>query len=58
MVRLSSYQNFQRPEDKYKNYNSLDNKGDMSKKDTSIKSFESMKPEWREMCEYFKSYPD
>jgi hypothetical protein len=44
---------------KYTNANFLpDDKLDASLKDTSKKSFEEMKPEWRKACEFWKQYPD
>lgn len=43
---------------KYKNYNIFDDSKDASKKTTSVRSFEETKSDWRQYCEYWKSYPD
>lgn len=44
---------------KYTNANfAHDDKLDKSNKDTSAKTFEDMKDEWRKACGYWKQYPD
>lgn len=44
---------------KYSNLNVLpDDRLDSSNKDTSVRSFEAMKDDWREACSYWKQYPD
>lgn len=43
--------------DMYKNFNFINDR-EFSNKDTSIRSFEDMKDDWREACEFWKQYPD
>lgn len=52
-----SYNNYRREEKKStRTYDSTDT--DASKKETSIKSFESMKDDWIALCSYYREYPD
>lgn len=52
-----SYKNYRREEKKFtKTYIDIDR--DASKKETSVKSFESMKKDWAEACSYYREYPD
>lgn len=52
-----SYNNFKRPENKFTATNFIDD-SDASKKETSVSSFESMKPHWRKFASYYRAYPD
>lgn len=53
-----SYNNYrhQNKKNTATNFNTED--GDFSKKETNVKSFESMKPDWRRFCSYYMAYPD
>lgn len=52
-----SYTNYRREEKKFTATNFIEDQ-DATKKKTSVKSFETMKGDWREFCEYYKQYPD
>ena len=54
---MGIYNNYKRPEKKFTATNFIDDR-DVSKKKTSVKSFQELKPEWRKFCEYYKQYPD
>jgi hypothetical protein len=52
-----SYSNYRREDKKFtKTYTEVDI--DASKKETSIKSFENMKSDWKSFCSYYREYPD
>lgn len=52
-----SHRNFRREDKKFTATNDITDK-DFSKKETSVASFESMKPEWRKFASYYREYPD
>lgn len=55
---MASYQKYRRPEKKYTSINYEIEDKDFSKKETNIKTFESLKPEWRKFTSYYRQYPD
>ena len=52
-----SYKNYRHEDKKATKTNSLED-SDFSKKETSVTSFENLKPEWRKFASYYRSYPD
>lgn len=52
-----SYKNYKR-EDKKSTKTFIQIDKDASKKETSVKSFESMKNDWTSFCSYYREYPD
>lgn len=55
---MSSYGNYQRENKKETSLVNNITDNDFSKKETSVKSFESMKSDWRKFASYYRSYPD
>lgn len=52
-----SHKNYRREDKKFTATNNIEDT-DFSKKETSVSSFESMKPEWRKFASYYRMYPD
>lgn len=52
-----SYTNYVREDKKFTATTDIDDR-DASKKETSVSSFESMKPDWRKFASYYRQYPD
>lgn len=55
---MSSYGNYQRENKKETSLVNNITDNDFSKKETSVKSFEGMKSDWRKFASYYRSYPD
>ena len=53
---MGSYLNFKRPEKKETNH--VDDTPKFNNTDYRNKTFEDIKNDWREACEYWKTYPD
>lgn len=56
-VKNMSHKNYQREDKKFTATNNLDDT-DFSKKETSVSSFDSLKPEFRKFTSYYRQYPD
>lgn len=52
-----SYKNYKREEKKFTATSNIDDK-DASKKETSVSSFETLKPHFRKFASYYRVYPD
>lgn len=52
-----SYKNYKREDKKFTATNNIDDK-DASKKETSVSSFDSLKPQFRKFTSYYRVYPD
>lgn len=52
-----SHRNYRKEDKKFTATKNIEDT-DFSKKETSVSSFESMKPEWRKFASYYRMYPD